>query len=141
MSGQLDWSQDKRSINLRVAVGPTSLRKIDVFLSDLVVKVNIQEKKFLKTLDLHAEIDYLHNENLTMYDRGTLELFLIKKEPATWPDILTKNLTKEQLIKRREASLKRKEESEQQAEIQKEDRRVGRTHRLTSHNHHQTRTR
>lgn len=121
MSQSLEWSQDNRSINVRIYVGATSLRKIDVFLSDLVVKVNIKESKFLKTLDLHAEIDYDNNENLTMYDRGTLELYLIKKEPGVWPDLHFKSSSKEELVRRRDASLRRKESKDKEFENQKSD--------------------
>lgn len=121
MKQNFEWFQDKKSINVKIYVGATSLKKIDVFLSDLVIKVNVQDSNFLKIIDLHAEIDYLNNENLTLYERGTLELYLIKKEPGVWPDLAVKNISKEDLIKRREASLKRKEEYEKEFESQKSD--------------------
>lgn len=40
-----------------------SLKKIDIYMSDLVLKINVNEIKYVKILDLKHEIDFESTEN------------------------------------------------------------------------------
>lgn len=110
---QFEWFQDARSVRVRLEIKGTSSKKIDVSTSDLTLKVNIQEKNYVRLFDLEHEIDYLSKEATVVYANDVLEVTLIKKEEnKAWSSLVVENLSREELRQRREESFKRKEAQE-----------------------------
>ncbi len=59
-----EWNQDNKFIYVRVPMpSHTSLKKVDVFLSDLILRITSLEKKSTHFLDLAHQIDYKSSEN------------------------------------------------------------------------------
>jgi dyslexia susceptibility 1 candidate gene 1 protein len=110
----IQWSQDTSSLNIKLPVLGVSAKKIDVFFSDLVVKVNAQEISYLKIFDLADEIDYENKENAITYENGILDLFIVKKTERLWDTLTFQHASKEDLRRRREESFARKAIRDQQ---------------------------
>ncbi len=72
-----EWHQDQKNIHIRIPIKGTSLKKIDIFLSDVILKVNCMEKNFVKILDLSEQIDYESKDNRVVYTQEILEISLI----------------------------------------------------------------
>ena len=51
-----EWFEDDHQIKLRFEINTTTLHNIKVEVADVVVKVNILDKKFAKTIDLFASV-------------------------------------------------------------------------------------
>jgi len=56
------------------------LKKIDLFISDYLLKINVVDKNFVKVFDLKYEIDFANPENSAIYNNDILEIVMIKKE-------------------------------------------------------------
>ena len=61
-----EWFQDNKTVTVRLEVRNTSAKNIDVELADLVLKINVLDKKLVKTWDLAHEVDFLSKENSTV---------------------------------------------------------------------------
>jgi len=120
-SKPFDWSQDPTSIILTIPISGVSLKKIDIDVCDLVLKVNVSANNYLKIFDFPHEIDYKNRENKTSYNDGILELYLKKKEPMMWDSLTAQGLSKDDIRKRREESFKRREEDVAQSIAQQSD--------------------
>jgi hypothetical protein len=72
------WSQTDESIVIYLPIKNVTLKNIDVFYSDLVLKVNCQSIKYIAILDFLHPIDYLSSKNKFQLLDGRLEVFLIK---------------------------------------------------------------
>lgn len=78
------------------------MKKIDVFISDLVLKINITEKKWVRVLDLKHEVDFQSKENSVVYANEVLEIVIVKQEEKKeWEDLIEDTLDKEQIKQRR----------------------------------------
>jgi len=54
-----EWGQDKKYVYVQIPIpAHSSLKKLDIYLSDLILRVTNTEKKQTTFLDLWAEIDY-----------------------------------------------------------------------------------
>ena len=109
----IEWEQDNEYIRMKIPiVGVNSMKNIDLYLSDLVFRINISEKKIVKVLDFQHEVDYLSKDNKFAFtSENKLECSIIKKEgKKVWDQLLVIGLNKEELIERRKASFKRREE-------------------------------
>lgn len=58
MSTQYEWYEDKNTISIIIPTPTTGLSKIDIYVSDLVLKINIPSIRYIKVLDLKHEIDH-----------------------------------------------------------------------------------
>lgn len=58
----------------------TTAANINVEVAEVVVKVNVLDKKFAKTIDLFAPVI----EGPIVYGNNVLEVTLIKVEPRQW---------------------------------------------------------
>ena len=59
-----EWNQDTKFVYVRIPMpSHTSLKKVDIFLSDLILRVTSLEKKSTHFLDLAYEVDYKSGEN------------------------------------------------------------------------------
>ncbi|PWU98201.1 hypothetical protein C3747_234g59 [Trypanosoma cruzi] len=82
-----EWEQTEEEVLLRVSIKGFKKEAIDVFLSDVLVKVNAAPT-YLLMLDLLRPVDAARS---TYYmdpeDRTSLRLRLRKQEPGIWPDL------------------------------------------------------
>lgn len=109
---ETQWYQTEQSLTIKYPVSGVSLKKIDFFLADSFLKINITEKNTIKFFDFHDNIDYLNKGTNFLYINDHIEVTLFKENPCIWPNLLVENLSKEQILKRREASTERKKEKE-----------------------------
>ena len=110
----LEWHQNETSITINLPISNVSFKKLDFFLTDAFLKINILEKNMIKFLDFHSEIDFASKSNNFLYINETLEITLQKKQQGLWSTLLIENLSKEAVIKRREEAILRKTEAESQ---------------------------
>ena len=52
MKAQFEWYEDEQAVSIHLKIPNTSLQKIDIYVSDLVLKINIPSIKYIKLLDL-----------------------------------------------------------------------------------------
>ncbi|EKF32749.1 hypothetical protein MOQ_003396 [Trypanosoma cruzi marinkellei] len=82
-----EWEQTEEEVLLRVTIKGFKKEAIDVFLSDVLVKINAAPT-YLLLLDLLHPVDAARS---TYYmdpeDRTCLRLRLRKQEPGIWPDL------------------------------------------------------
>lgn len=77
-----EWNQDKKFIYVQVPLpSHTSLKKVDIFLSDLILRVTSLEKKQTHFIDLAEEIDYRSPDNKFIVTDGLLHATLKKATP------------------------------------------------------------
>jgi dyslexia susceptibility 1 candidate gene 1 protein len=67
MSQKYEWYEDMKSIRIKIPIKGVSMKKIDIYMSDLVLKVNVAEIKMVKLLDLKEKIDFESTENHVIY--------------------------------------------------------------------------
>jgi dyslexia susceptibility 1 candidate gene 1 protein len=67
MSQKYEWYEDMKSIRIKISIKGVSMKKIDIYMSDLVLKVNVAEIKMVKLLDLKEKIDFESTENHVIY--------------------------------------------------------------------------
>ncbi|KAL4480776.1 hypothetical protein ABPG72_001645 [Tetrahymena utriculariae] len=117
-----EWYQDNKIVKIRIPIKGITMKKIDIFISDLVLKINIIEKKWVRVLDLKHEIDFQGQENNVVYANEVLEIILVKKEEKKhWEDLIEDDLDKEQIKRRRQESFQRRETAYQEHLKQRND--------------------
>lgn len=89
------------------------MKKIDLFVSDVVMKINITEKRWVRIIDLKHEVQFLSKETTVVYANDFLEITLLKEDQSIhWEDLVEDSLDKEQIKSRRAASFARKEQAD-----------------------------
>jgi hypothetical protein len=58
----------------------TTIKKIDIYMSDLILRVTSLERRATHFFDLYAPINYQSKENRNLYANNTLEITLVKAE-------------------------------------------------------------
>ncbi|GLD95303.1 hypothetical protein PINS_up003947 [Pythium insidiosum] len=103
------WKEDAASVALEVALPGTSLKHVDIYLSDLVVKLNAE--RYVLLLDLFDRVD--ESAAVVKHNAAThvVQLCLPKCEPKLWGTLCCKG-DKAALKERRLASMDRKREAE-----------------------------
>lgn len=77
-----EWNQDKKYIYVQVPLpAHTSLKKVEIYLADLILRVTSLEKKQTHFLDLFKEIEYRSPENKFVLSNGHLHATLRKAIP------------------------------------------------------------
>lgn len=77
-----EWSQDKKFVYVHIPLPSyTSLKKVDIFLSDLILRVTSLEKKNTHFLDLAEGIDFVSSESKFILNNGLLHATLKKATP------------------------------------------------------------
>ncbi|RHZ20358.1 hypothetical protein DYB31_001194 [Aphanomyces astaci] len=116
LTPQFTWEEDVSSIALRVPLKGASRKDVDIYVADLVVKVNF--KPYVLLVDLHAAVE---PENTTVtITNGVVVLVAQKHERRVWKQ-LGFDGTKADCLARRKASMARKEAYEQkQSEARKD---------------------
>ena len=110
--GVKDWGQTKKTVTFTCHVGHTSLKKIDLAVFDLCVKINLLEKKEVLLIDLHDKVDIGKLSHSFRLQRKTLKITLKKLVHAEWPHLHPRGLKKEDMQRRRYEAFRRKEEHE-----------------------------
>ena len=80
-----EWHQDNKYVYVKVPMtGHTSIKNVEVYLSDLVLRITSKVKKYVETLDFCQEVDYLSSDNkFTMID-GVVNAVVKKKSGEKW---------------------------------------------------------
>ncbi|ETV68536.1 hypothetical protein H257_15525 [Aphanomyces astaci] len=116
LTPQFTWEEDVSSIALRVPLKGASRKDVDIYVADLVVKVNF--KPYVLLVDLHAAVE---PENTTVtITNGVVVLVAQKHERRVWKQ-LGFDGTKADCLARRKASMARKEAYEQKLSEARKD--------------------
>jgi hypothetical protein len=79
------WLETDESIVVKMPIKGVVLKQIDVFFSDLLLKVNATSIKYLTIIDFKHKIDYLSPKNRVQLIDSKLEVYLMKATPgAKW---------------------------------------------------------
>lgn len=89
--------------------GHTSIKHLEIFASDLIVRVTSKVKKSTETLDLLHEIDYLSSDNKFVLIDSILNATLKKVDPQMWPNLTIEDISLADLKSRRNQSQARYE--------------------------------
>ncbi|EGZ17168.1 hypothetical protein PHYSODRAFT_499265 [Phytophthora sojae] len=103
------WEEDASSLALELHLPGTALRSTDIYVSDLVVKVNAAP--YVLLLDLQDAVDDASAVVKSIPASNLLRISLTKKENRLWKQLQYQD-TKAALKERREASMERKRASE-----------------------------
>ncbi|ETW07008.1 hypothetical protein, variant [Aphanomyces invadans] len=116
LTPQFTWEQDASSVALHVPLKGVSPKDVDIYVADLVVKINF--KPYVLLVDLHARIQ---PENATVtIANGAIALVAQKHEPGVWQQ-LAYDGTKADRLERRKMSMARKEAFEQKLSEDRKD--------------------
>lgn len=112
-----EWNQDPKYLYVQIPLpSHTSLKKVDIFLSDLILRVTSTEKKQTHFLDLLKEVEYRSPDNKFVLTNGLLHATLRKATEEQWPSLLLEDISLAELKARRRESELRYEQSGKQAE-------------------------
>lgn len=114
-----EWHQDTKYVYVRLQLPNTSMKKVDIYLSDLVLRVTSLERRATHFFDLYDNINYRSKDNRNIYAGGVLEITLAKEVEAMWPSLLA-DLPIAELKERRKESDKRYEATTHEIEEKKE---------------------
>ncbi|EEY61032.1 uncharacterized protein PITG_01276 [Phytophthora infestans T30-4] len=103
------WEQDGCSLALELHLPGTALRNIDIYVSDLVIKVNAAP--YVLLLDLHDAVDDASAVVKSIPASKLLRISLKKQENRLWKQLQYQG-SKTVLRERRDASMERKRASE-----------------------------
>jgi hypothetical protein len=101
------WQQTDEALLIQIPGVRTVLMKdVDIFLSDIYVKVNVTTRNYFVVLDLLHEIDFEHKKTKVQLGDEGLELYLFKLEVGEWTNLIKRD-SKENLKRRREDAVER----------------------------------
>uniref|UniRef100_K3WUT5 CS domain-containing protein n=1 Tax=Globisporangium ultimum (strain ATCC 200006 / CBS 805.95 / DAOM BR144) TaxID=431595 RepID=K3WUT5_GLOUD len=109
LTPRFTWEQDARSVALEISLPAGALRHADVYVSDLVVKVNAPP--YVLLLDL---FDCVDDASVVVKADGSahaLHVSVHKRDAVKWPTLVC-NESKDVRRERRQASMERKMQSE-----------------------------
>lgn len=72
------WNQDDKFVRIRIPIKGVTSKKIDVFVADVILKINVPEKKFVVIFDLENEVEPESRETRFVYSGEVLEIALVK---------------------------------------------------------------
>ncbi|KAH9578959.1 CS domain [Trypanosoma melophagium] len=128
-----EWEQTDTEILLRVVIKGFKKDAIDVFLSDLWVKINAAPT-YLLSLDLLHPIDVGKSTHfIDPDDRSCLRLKLRKQQPAIWSDLCINadDCGAEAIRERRNAAMKRTEDDYNRRLLERAGKREEEKRRMT----------
>lgn len=77
-----EWDQDNKYVFVRIPMpGHTTIKNIQIYLSDLILRITSKQKKSAETLDLLKQVEYLSPENKFVLSDGVVSATLKKKIP------------------------------------------------------------
>jgi hypothetical protein len=103
------WSENEEFITISCTIKNMAMKYIDVFISDLYVKVNVPKIKFIQVWDLQHPIVIGHLKNRTTLANNQLEIKLVKETPGLWT-AMEFDGTKQEKLERRNESINRLEQ-------------------------------
>lgn len=57
---QHEWDQDNKYVFIKINMpGHTTMKNLEIFLSDVLLRITSKVKKSVETLDLSHEVDFL----------------------------------------------------------------------------------
>ena len=88
ISAAYTWEQTRENVMIHVALKGTAKTSVDIYISDLFLKVNFSP--YLLAIDLHDKINY--EKCVARFDQrdGQLHLTLPKETPQEWKDLMFK---------------------------------------------------
>lgn len=104
---KFEWTQSEESVTISFPIRNVLMKNVDVVTTDLLLKVNVSSIRFFAVVDFDKEIEWENPKNKTQLLDSSLEVYLIKKIPEMWENILVQGLSKEELTARRNESLER----------------------------------
>ena len=82
--------------------GHTSIKNVEIYLSDFILRITSKVKKYVETLDFCQEVDYLSSDNkFTMID-GVVNAVVKKKNGEKWDTLLLEGISLVELKARRQ---------------------------------------
>jgi hypothetical protein len=63
------------------------MKNVEVVYSDLCLKVNVPKINYVEVLDFPFEVDFDSALNKVQLTDSSLEVFLVKSVPQTWPEL------------------------------------------------------
>ena len=118
---QYYWSENEEYVTIHVGVKNMPLKYIDIFISDVYVKVNIPKIKFIMVFDLKHRIIINHLKNRTTLANNQIDIRLVKQEQGqTWNNLEFTG-TREEKRERRQLSIRRFEEYDKQKDKQQDE--------------------
>jgi hypothetical protein len=97
------------------------MKNIDVFTSDVLLKINASSIKYFLAIDFLDDIDHKNGKNKIQLLDERLEVLIAKKVPGKWLTLEVQNQTKPELMKRRNESIDRYYELEKKLEEKSKD--------------------
>lgn len=107
ISGQYSWEETKEDLTVLIPFRGKSVKKLDVFAADCLLKVS--HPPFLLEINLKETIETKSCKPLLRKD-GILVINLKKKTPGLWYELTFSDGTKEYIEKRRHESIQRRED-------------------------------
>ena len=103
-----EWSQTDEYVMIYLPMQNVLLKNIDLFFSDLLLKINAQAIKYFCAIDFSHEIDYKNPKNKTQLVDQRLEVLVHKQVQAqVWSHLEVQGLSKQEAITRRNLSVDR----------------------------------
>lgn len=119
---KIQFSQTDEAITVFLPMKNVLLKQITILYTDLCLKVNVKTTKYVAIIDFLHEVDYKSPKNRVQLLDGRLEVYLIKKSNIKWTHLEVQGLSRQEVIKRRNASLdayyQHEEESKKTAQEQ-----------------------
>ena len=124
-----EWSQDRKFVSVQIPIpAHISLKKMEIYLSDVILRVTTLEKKQTHFIDLWGEIDYESHENKFVVETGLLRATLKKKlegeEGKEWPCLVWEDGSLADLKARRKESEARFEKAVSERKEKRDKQRV-----------------
>ena len=80
-----EWSQTDEAISVRLPIKNVLLKNIDIFISDLLLKINAQSIKYFAAIDFLHEVEHKNSKNRIQLLDSRLEIMVMKKvQGAHW---------------------------------------------------------
>ena len=88
ISAAYTWEQTRENIIVHVSLKGTAKTSVDIYISDLFLKVNFSP--YLLAVDLYEKVNY--EKSVARFDQrdGQLHLTLPKESPQEWKDLTFK---------------------------------------------------
>ena len=103
---KVQFSQTDEAISIFLPMKNVLLKQISLLYTDLCLKVNVKTTKYVALIDFLHEIDFKSPKNRVQLLDGRLEVYLIKaKSNVKWTHLQVQGLSRQEVIKRRNASL------------------------------------
>ena len=78
-----EWHQDNKYVYVNVPMpGLNTIKNVEIFLSDVILRLTSKVKKSVETLDFAREVDYLSSDNKFTVVDGAVNAVVKKAQPG-----------------------------------------------------------